>query len=264
MIAVAWYNFSMNTRKRAELERLNEKLDAANKELADLYRLKSKLLSFASHQVRSPLAAIKGSVSLIMNGSYGAVNDKTKEALSRVQKQTDGLIILIDTLLDVRKMEGGRMEYRFVKTDLSKIVSEVVSTLQPLAETKKLEFGFTSPEKEVWVNADAEKLKQAIQNLADNAIKYTPGGFVHAELKTAGGSAIVSISDSGVGIPVTLITHLFEEFVRDERVKKEIRGTGLGLYIARKITEAHGGTIFAESAGEGKGAQLYVKIPGLK
>jgi len=163
------------------------------------------------------------------------------------------------------------MDYQMTRTDLNKIVNDVVDLLRPLAETKKLEFKFDSPGHEVPVSADAEKLKQVIQNLTDNAIKYTPSGFVHIELKeespTAPGQApvaVVTVSDSGVGFSPDLAPHLFEEFIRDERVKKQILGTGLGLYIARKIAEAHGGTVWAESAGVDKGSAFHVKVPEMK
>jgi signal transduction histidine kinase len=250
--------------QRQELERLNGQLDDKNQQLDQLSHFKSELLSLASHQIRSPLAAIKGFVTLIIGGSYGEVSDKTKEALGKVQHSADELIGLINTLLDVRKVEEGKMEYVFARTDLNKMVGSVVDLLRPLAETKKLEFTYVSSGKEVFVNADAEKLKQVIQNLTDNSIKYTPAGFVHVELKEENGAAIVSVADSGLGVSATLIPFLFEEFVRDARVKKEIRGTGLGLYIARKISEAHGGKISATSGGEGKGSTFSVSIPLLK
>lgn len=250
--------------QREELQRLNEKLDAANKQLEELSHFKSELLSLASHQIRSPLAAIKGFGTLIVGGSYGPVPDKIKEKVQQMSGSANELIGLINTLLDMRKVEEGKMDYQMARTDLAKLVTEVVDLLKPLAETKKLEFTLTTPGHEVFVNADAEKLKQVVQNLTDNSIKYTPSGFVHVELKEEDGSAIVSVSDSGVGIPATLVPHLFEEFIRDERVKKQVLGTGLGLYIARKIAEAHGGTIWAESEGEGKGSVFHMKVPEIK
>jgi signal transduction histidine kinase len=247
--------------QREELERLNKQIEEKNVQLEELSRFKSQLLSLASHQIKSPLAAIKGFVSLVSDGSYGAVPDAVKETMGKVQRSADELIELINTLLDVRKVEEGKMDYKFERTDLTKMTADMVEGLKPLAEAKKLEFSFISPGKEVWVNADPQKFKQVVQNLTDNAIKYTPSGFVHVELKEDAGMAVVIVSDSGLGIPAELLPQLFEEFIRDERVKKEIRGTGLGLYIARKITEAHGGTMNAESPGEGKGSTFRVKIP---
>jgi signal transduction histidine kinase len=271
--------------QREQLQILDEKLEAANKQLEELSRFKSQLLSLASHQMRSPLAAIKGFGSLLIQGAYGPIPDNVKATIDKMNLSAQGLLDLINTLLDMRKVEEGKMEYQFVRTDLNAMVANVVELLRPLAGAKKLEFTFSSPGKEVFVSADPDKFKQVIQNLVDNAIKYTTAGFVHVELKedpsayaagsppaisqqgisvppgTGHGLAIISVSDSGCGIPATLLPHLFEEFIRDERVKKQVLGTGLGLYIARKIAEAHNGTIQAESAGEEKGSGFHVRIP---
>ncbi len=248
-------------KQREELERLNKKIEADKEELEELSRFKSQLLSLASHQIRSPLAAIKGFVALIQSGAYGEVNDKVKETLGKVQKSADDLIGLINTLLDVRKVEEGKMEYAFTKEDLVPLVKGIVDGIQPLAMAKKLTLTAELPATPVMASIDHEKFKQVVQNLIDNAIKYTPSGFVKASLAVAGGKISISVSDSGLGIPADLVPHLFEEFIRDERVKKEIRGTGLGLYIARSITEAHGGTLTATSPGEGKGSMFTATIP---
>jgi signal transduction histidine kinase len=230
-------------------------------QLADLGRFKSELLSLASHQMRSPLAAMKGFITLIMDGSYGEVSDKVKETLGKVKDSADELIDLINVLLDVRKVEEGRMEYSFEKTDIVPLVNETVAALMPLAQAKNLALASDIGTASVFVNIDRVKFKQVIQNLIDNAIKYTPSGFVKISLKTDGARVLVVVNDSGLGIPASLLPFLFEEFIRDERVKKEIRGTGLGLYIARKIAEAHGGTLTAISPGEGKGSTFTVSIP---
>jgi signal transduction histidine kinase len=272
-------------KQREQLQILDEKLETANVQLEELNRFKSQLLSLASHQIRSPLAAIKGFGSLLIQGAYGPISDSIKATIEKMNRSTEGLLDLINTLLDMRKVEEGKMEYQFVRADLNAIIANVMETLRPLADAKKLEFSFSLPEKTVLVNADPEKFKQVIQNLVDNAIKYTATGFVHVELKISpvdmagsppptsiqgiplppnaghGGHAIISVSDSGYGIPAPLLPHIFEEFIRDERVKKQVLGTGLGLYIARKIAEAHNGTIQAESTGEGKGSTFHVTIP---
>lgn len=247
--------------QREQLELLNKKIEADNKQLEDLGRFKSQLLSLASHQIRSPLAAMKGFITLIIQGSYGDVSDKIKETLKKVQQSADELIALINTLLDMRKVEEGKMEYSFEKVDLVSLVAGTVESIMPLAQAKNLTLTSALPPTPVMVNIDREKFKQVIQNLIDNAIKYTPSGFVKVELTTNQGKATIAVSDSGYGIPAALIPFLFEEFIRDERIKKEVRGTGLGLYIARKIAEAHGGTLVAESPGESKGSTFKATIP---
>ncbi|MEK7212543.1 MAG: HAMP domain-containing sensor histidine kinase, partial [Patescibacteria group bacterium] len=140
----------------------------------------------------------------------------------------------------------------------------LVEELRPLAMERKIKLEFISQKPEFWVNADGQKLKQVVQNLVDNAIKYTPSGFVAVKLEDRESKALLSVKDTGLGIASALLPQLFEEFVRDERVKKEIRGTGLGLYIARKIVEAHSGRIWAESGGEGKGSTFYLELAQVK
>jgi signal transduction histidine kinase len=230
-------------------------------QLAELGRFKSQLLSLASHQMRSPLAAMKGFITLIIDGSYGEVNDKVKDTLGKVRGSADELISLINILLDMRKVEEGKMEYAFEKMDLVPLVATTVESIMPLVQAKNIALTSVLSKDPVMVNIDKEKFKQVIQNLIDNAIKYTPAGFVKVTLSVDQGKARIAVSDSGYGIPASLIPFLFEEFIRDERIKKEVRGTGLGLYIARKIAEAHGGTLTAESAGEGKGSTFTAIIP---
>ena len=250
----------LEVKQREELQRLDKELEDKNRQLEELSLFKTSLLSLASHQMKSPLAAIKGFGSLLLGGQMGTADEKGKETVGKMMRSANDLITLINTLLDLRKVEEGKMDYQFVKVDLREMAREVFELLKPLAEAKKLEFTFDSPEHAVWVNVD-EKLKQVIQNLADNAIKYTPSGFVRIELKEASGIATISVSDSGVGFSPELAPHLFEEFVRDERVKKQILGTGLGLFIARKIAEAHGGTISAKSPGADKGSTFRLSLP---
>ena len=252
----------MEVRQREQLQKLSEDLKAANVKLEDLSRFKTELLSLASHQVKSPLAVIKGYASILLDGLYGKIDGKIKETVFKMKESTDGLIALVNSLLDLRKIEEGKMEYKFQPVKMSDLVSRVVSELKPLAENKKLDLSFDSVS-EKSVNADEMKLKQVVQNLVDNAIKYTPNGFVKAELKDKGDFIILSVKDSGLGISAELLRQVFQEFIRDERVKKEIRGTGLGLYIAKKIVEAHSGEIWAESEGEGKGSIFFVKLKAI-
>ena len=247
--------------QREQLERLTEELKKANDELESLSRFKTRLISLASHQMKAPLAAIKGFGSILVEGIYGPVSEKVKETIIKMQNSANGLIDLINTLLDTRKVEEGRMEYAFTRVSLTAMMKTVIEELRPLASRKGLELSLkqTAPG-DIFVNADP-KLKQVVQNLIDNAVKYTLHGFVRVEIQEIDHEALLSVADAGLGIARAVIPHLFQEFVRDEAIKKQIHGTGLGLYIARKIIEAHKGTIWAESAGEGKGSVFYVRLP---
>jgi signal transduction histidine kinase len=248
--------------QREELERLTQELTRKNAELDQLSKFKSQLLSLASHQIKSPLAAIKGFISLLGQGMYGPVTPEQRTTLDKVRRSADELIGLIDTLLDLRKVDEGKMDYQFTRTNLVPLVADVVGGLDPLAREKKLDLSFATALKECWVSADAEKLTQVVRNLVDNAIKYTPAGYVHVTLATSARGVIVTVKDSGLGMSPETLAVVFEEFTRDERVKKQmIRGTGLGLYIAKKIAEAHRGTVSAESEGEGKGSAFKLLLP---
>ncbi|MBS3902873.1 MAG: hypothetical protein KGZ30_00650 [Anaplasmataceae bacterium] len=246
--------------QREQLEELTKQLQVANKKLEELSAYKTQLLSLASHQTKSPLSAIKSYASLLVQGLFGPVNDQIKDKLNKIMLAADELLSLIDTFLNLRKVEEGRMDYTMQRVDLVELVRQKAEELQPLTQNKNLGYEVHLPEHPIMINADSQKLQQVLQNFIDNAIKYTPQGKVEINLREEGGYTIFSVKDSGYGIPASLIPHLFEEYVRDDRIKNQIRGTGFGLFIARKIAEAHGGTIWAESEGENKGSTFYLKI----
>lgn len=242
---------------REELQKLTEELQVANKKLDELNKFKADMLSLAAHDIKRPLATIKGFASILIDGLYGPVTEKMKETLVKIKNSSDDLVTLVESLLNLRRAEEG---YKFEPTKLNDLIAGVITELRPVAAEKKVELSFTSKD-DLSANADAQKLKEAIKNIIDNALKYTPQGYVRVNLENDNGYALISITDSGLGIPSNLLSRLFgEEFVRDERFKHQIRGTGLGLYLTGKIITAHGGTIWAESAGEGKGSRFFVKL----
>jgi signal transduction histidine kinase len=236
-----------------------EELQELYKKLEELSRFKTELLSLASHQLRSPLSAIKGFAELLEEGAYGALETRSKEAIGKMKNSAQELLDLINMLLDMRKVDEGRMEYSLSRTNLTDMTKKIVDGIRPLALKKSIELNFeaTGP---IFANVD-EKISQVIHNLIDNAIKYTPAGYVRVALSEKEGTVQLSVVDTGLGISADMLPHIFEEFSRDNKVKKKILGTGLGLYIAKKIAEAHGGTVWAESAGEGKGSHFNLKFP---
>lgn len=243
-----------------KLKKPNQELKTAKDKLERLNHFKNHVLSLVSHDIKAPLAAIKGYATILRQGLYGEVNDKVKETLAKIEFAADDLVKMVNNVLDLRKIEEGRVEYQFAKLDFIQAVKGVFESLQPLADAKKLEMSFAVPAKEISVSGDREYLKHVIQNLLENAIKYTPQGFIRIGLKEDDGKVILSIEDSGIGIKPGTKPLIFEEFVRDERVKQDIKGAGLGLHIAKSIVEAHGGKIWAESDGEGRGSTFYVEL----
>lgn len=236
-----------------------EELKITNEKLVQLNKLKSEFLSFASHQIKSPMTVVKGYASLIYDGTYGPVSDEVKGAAVNIKESADRLISLVGDFLDLRKIEEGQMEYHFEKINLSRIVGSMVEDFKLIAKKKNLDLTLEASSNDIQVMADEQKLRQVIQNLIDNAIKYTDKGFVKVELKERDGSVLLSVKDSGRGISKELLPNLFQQFARDASVKK-IQGTGLGLYIAKEIIKAHKGEIWAESAGEGQGTSFCVKL----
>ncbi len=246
--------------QREKLEILSKQLGEANEKLKELDHLKSQFLSFASHQIRTPLTAVKGWASLICDGTYGVCSEKVIEACKKIGDSANRMAELINDFLNLRKIEEGKMDYKFERTDGVKIVNEIIGELKLLAENKKLDLTLASNLKEGCINVDIQRIRQVFQNLIENSIKYTEKGFVKVGIESSGGYFVFSVSDSGHGISHELVPHLFEEFKRDATVKL-IEGTGLGLYIAHEITIAHKGEILVESDGPGKGSKFLVKIP---
>jgi len=246
--------------QREKLEILTRELESANERLVKLDQLKSQFLSFASHQVKTPITVVKGYASLIIDGTYGATSDKVKEVSQKIIDASDRMVSLVNNILNLRKIEEGKMEYSFAPVDTVKLVEAISTELRSIAERKNLALKVNLPQSRLMVQADEEKLRQVIQNLIDNAIKYTEKGWVEVSVEDGNGQVLISVSDSGRGISQELLPKLFEQWSRDSKAAKEIQGTGLGLYIAKEIVTAHKGEIWAESRGEGSGSTFNVRL----
>jgi len=257
-------------RQRERLEVLSRELAAANERLKELDKLKTEFLSFASHQLRSPLTAIRGYTSMLLEGSYGALEEKAREPINRVMESSNHLVKLIEDFLNITKIEQGGMKYEFAKVDMEQLLRELARELSVSAEKKGLKLTFETDGKVgYYANADQEKLRQVLLNFIDNAIKYTPAamntgqqGFVKIRLeKTPNRKARVSVSDSGVGMSEETKNRLFEKFARGEEGQKvNTGGSGLGLYLAKQIVSAHGGRIWAESPGPNLGSTFSIEL----
>lgn len=248
-----------NSKKNREL--LN-KLKKANQELKRLDDAKSEFLSIASHQLRTPTTIIKGYVSMIQEGSFGKVPKSIENNLDKVNVAIERLLNLIENLLDISRIEAGRLEFNIEAVDLAQIARELLEEFAPKAEVKKLKFSLASPKNLPKVMTDFQKIKEVASNLVDNAIKYTDRGEVMIDLHQEGSSVVLAIIDSGVGIDPKNISRLFNKFVRGEDVVAvHPEGTGLGLYFARVVVENLGGRIWVDSAGKGQGSKFSFSLP---
>lgn len=255
--------------QREHIEELAKKLSKANVRLKELDRLKSEFVSFATHQIRAPLTAIKGYTSLIQEGSYGEVSEKVRGAVDKIYQASHSLVLVVGDYLNISRIEMGRMKYNFAILDFGKLICEIAEELIPNIKKAGLELLVNiDTTKEYKAKIDEGKMRQVIVNLIDNAIKYTKKGSIKVSLSKdeKRQKLLVTISDTGVGITKEIMPKLFSKFIRAKDANEvNIHGTGLGLYIAKQMTEAHkGGKLWAESAGAGKGSQFYVEIDMIK
>ncbi len=249
--------------QKERLERLTFQLSDANEKLKDLDKSKTEFLSLASHQLRSPLTAIKGYSSMLLDGSYDTITEKNKMPIDRIFQSANNLTLIVEDLLSVTKIEQGGMQYEFTGIDLAKIAKTLVDEQSINAKNRGLELIFENKIGTAIVRADATKIRQVLLNFVDNAIKYTPKGSVKVTVEAIDENKVrFAVKDSGVGMSEETKHNLFEKFKRGEEGSKvDSGGSGLGLYLAKEIVGAHAGEIHVESDGVGKGSTFIVDLP---
>lgn len=249
---------------REEMELLAQKLETVNKRLKKLDEEKSEFLSIASHQLRAPMTVIKGYISLIMEGSFGEISEKIREVFNKIYISNERLIKVIDDLLDLSRIERGKMEYNFKLLSLEKLVSEIVKELTPLAVQKGLKIIWRPEAALPDISFDESYMRQVILNLVDNAIKYSNQGKIEIKVEKKEHSLLLSIKDEGMGISKETMPYLFQRYSRGEKLYyRATEGMGLGLYVAKKIIDDHRGKIWAESEGAGKGSTFFVELTAI-
>ncbi len=251
-------------KQRELIEKQEHELELSNARLREVDKEKSEFLSFASHQLRTPLTAIRWSIDSIMDGTYGPLPDNLKSAMKTLIDESSGMAVMINDYLNVSRIEQGRMQYQFGPVDLTVLLNDVGTELRPGVEMKGLKLEISVPQEKVMVWGDSGKLKQIFGNIIDNATKYTPQGSIAVLLRKMPGTAMahVEIRDTGIGMSEDTLKHMFSKFSRgDNAAEVNNNGSGLGLFIVKTFIEAHHGTITAASEGVGKGTQFYVDIP---
>lgn len=248
--------------QKERLEKLSNELELTNKELKQTEKLKAEFFSFAAHQVKSPMAVIKGYATLIGDGTLAGVpTEKITEIAKKISTAASRTLAMVNNLLDMRKLEEGRMVYSFEHTDVVAPIRTITGDLETLAKDKGLTLTFEASQEEIVMNMDIQKFSQVIQNLIDNAIKYTDAGWVKVGVGLDKEKVLFTVADSGHGFSKEFAAQMFEQFSRDPALSKDTKGTGLGLFIAKQIVEAHGGRLWASSEGEGAGSTFSVEIP---
>ena len=226
-------------------------------------RMKTEFVSIAAHQLRTPLSAIKWTLRMVLDGDTGEINAEQKDLLEKTYVSNERMISLINDLLNVTRIEEGRFLYKQELANMEDIVTTVIDSSQELLKMKKMNLTFDKPKKPLpQVSVDKEKMELVVQNLIENAVKYTPeGGSLNISLEKNNTDIVFKIKDTGVGIPESQHERIFTKFFRgDNVIRMETEGSGLGLYTTRNIVDAHKGKIWFDSK-EGEGTTFYFTIP---
>jgi len=226
-------------------------------------KMKTEFVALSAHQLRTPLSTIKWILRMLLDEELGKINDQQKEFLNDGYQSNERMISLINDLLNVTRIEEGRYVYNLTPTDIIGTIQSVINSHQEEIKGKKLKVIFNKPKSKTFkVRVDAEKIRMVIDNIIDNAIKYSLlNGEILISLKYYKDKLKFSVKDNGIGIPQFQKERVFTKFFRGiNAVKRETDGTGLGLFIAKNIIEAHKGSIWFESE-EGKGTTFYFTLP---
>jgi PAS domain S-box-containing protein len=245
------------TEERARSETLRELAD----NLAEANRRQSEFLATLAHELRNPLAPVRTGLDLLRIG--GDKPDVLARVRPMMERQVNHLVHLVDDLLDLARISSGKVELKKAVVPLKDVVLRAIEMTLPLIEAKRHEFHVDVGDEPLAVNADATRLSQVIGNLLTNAAKYTPeGGSVGLGVRHAGDRVRIEVADSGVGIPQAALPRIFDMFTQVGRhPEQESGGLGIGLHLVRQMTELHGGTVRAHSAGPGKGSTFVVELP---
>lgn len=246
-----------------QVEIATHELQAANAALRQLDETKDEFVSMASHQLRTPLTSIKGYLSMVLEGDAGKLNDDQRKLLTEAYTSSERMVRLIGDFLNVSRLQNGRFIIdRTAQVDLAKVVEEEIENVREIAEGKGIGIAYHSPSHFPLLYLDEDKFRQVIMNYLDNAIFYTTESRnVAVRLYISDGSAILEVVDHGMGVPKEAQKKLFTKFFRADNARKQRPdGTGIGLYLAKKVIDGHNGKIVFSSK-EGEGSTFGFRLP---
>lgn len=247
-----------------EIRHLAEEFNAMSERLKELDTLKEDFVSHVSHTLRTPLTAIWEASEMLIKGTFDQDPPSRSQLLTIVRDECQRLIVSVNRILDLSRMEAGMMDYRFDEIDLNELIRSAVDKLNPIARAKSIHLRVEAQPGLPPIEADTDQMLQLLDNLIGNALKFTdPEGSVTLKSmlpEKAVGKIQVSIADTGCGIEPEHLENIFNKFRRIEKGKNTVRGTGLGLAIAKHIVTAHGGSIWVESQ-KGGGSTFYFSLP---
>ncbi|HUS16386.1 MAG TPA: HAMP domain-containing sensor histidine kinase, partial [Chloroflexia bacterium] len=246
----------------SQAQMLVERLDTARRELQAALRVRDQFLLTAAHELRTPLTVLLGHTQLLQRraAAEGSHSGRDQRALAVIAARARKLQHLIGDLLDVTRIQTGRLAIDCQSFDLRALVEQLVAEMQPTLEQHTV--SLLALETPLLVNADAFRIEQVLQNLLDNAVKYSPaGGPIRVHLAASGDAVTISVADPGLGIPAEAQAQVFEQFFRAGNAShSHIAGLGIGLYLVHEIVTAHGGSVAVVST-EGQGSTFTVTLP---
>lgn len=231
-------------------------------ERKQIERMKNEFISLVSHELRTPLTSIRGALGLVSGGVLGEIPAEARAMIDIANEDTERLVRLINGILDVEKIEAGKMDFQLELLDLVALVKQAIETNRPFAMQSQVEFVFTSDVAEARVRADADRIIQVLTNLISNAIKFSPvHGYIHLSIVRRDHGFRVSVRDQGPGVPEDFRGRLFQKFAQaDSSASRQGGGSGLGLSISKAIVEKHGGQIGFETS-NGAGSTFHFDLP---
>jgi len=243
------------------VEERTQELSKALEEVKEMSLRKNEFVSNVSHELRTPLTSIKGYASILLSGKLGTLPEEAGKRLEKINKHSDELVQIINDLLDLARIESGKVELRLELINLKNLVEEVADLLAMQFRDKQIEFSLDAPDDIPAIAADYNQLKRVFINLINNAVKYTSQGRISVRLIKLEKEIQINVQDTGCGIPESALDKLFTEFYRvDSSMNQEIKGTGLGLALVKSIISAHKGRIWVQSK-EGAGTIFSFIFP---
>ena len=251
----------INSHDITERKQLDEALQQRAKELADANQSKDEFLAMLAHELRNPLVPIVNSLHILRKEL--SANPELQRARLMAERQVRNMVHLVDDLLDVSRLTMGKIRLRKERVELSVVVERSVATSRPGIDQRKHELSVSLPSEVIWLEGDPVRLEQVLINLLTNAAKYTdPGGRIELVAGRDGSDVVIQVKDNGIGIDPELLPRIFELFTQANRsLDRSQGGLGIGLTVARRLVEMHGGVITAASPGIGKGSEFIVRLP---
>jgi PAS domain S-box-containing protein len=247
--------------RTAELERANERLRDSERRLALADRRKDQFLAVLSHELRNPLAPVRTAIEIVHR--IDPADPRLRKAIGVLDRQVAHMTRLVDDLLDVSRINSGKLHLASDRLDLRELVRAVAEDHRASSEQRGVSLEVRLPAAATWIHGDDTRLSQAIGNLLNNAIKFTdPGGQITISVTSEGARADVAVRDTGIGLPAQQLEHVFEPFAQaGDPTARGNSGLGLGLALVRGLAELHGGSVEAVSPGEGQGATFTIRLP---